>query len=372
MYKRKDSWYSDFEYKGERFVESHGPVSKTVAKEKDTALRAKVANGEYLKSKNDPPFDAALDEYLKKSEAENQKSTYKRNIHSAGYLKAHFGSKKISMIESNQVIMRQYVEKRKEQIRTKQMGKGGRLERECSFTSINRELALLRSMFNQLIKASKARKNPVQLVKMFEEVQKERILTPEEQAAILKAIDESDKRYHHLKDIVLFCLNTAARIGEILAIEKSWILLEAGVINIPRYSQKRKAKDKRVPINSVLLPIIQRRMEQHPDSIYLFVNPQTGTRYTRIQNSWDQILKKADLQGKPWVDKLRIHDLRHTAASNLARAGKDIKFIAQYLGHADVKTTSRYIHYNDEDLKKGAEILAKVPSNSPTLKVVSS
>ena len=56
----------------------------------------------------------------------------------------------------------------------------------------------------------------------------------------------------------------------------------------------------------------------------------------------------------------------------MARAGKDIKFIAQYLGHSDVKTSARYIHYSDEDLKKGAETLAQVPSNFTTLKVVSS
>jgi integrase len=69
------------------------------------------------------------------------------------------------------------------------------------------------------------------------------------------------------------------------------------------------------------------------------------------------VIKKAGLYGKPGVDKFRLHDLRHTAATNLARSGKDINFIAQYLGHSDVKTTARYIHYSDDDLKKGSEDL---------------
>ena len=83
-------------------------------------------------------------------------------------------------------------------------------------------------------------------------------------------------------------------------------------------------------------------------------------------------MKKAGLGGKPGVDKLRFHDLRHTAATNLARAGKDLKFIAQYLGHSDVSTSARYIHYSDEDLKKGAEVLTRVPSNFtiPKIKAV--
>ena len=79
-------------------------------------------------------------------------------------------------------------------------------------------------------------------------------------------------------------------------------------------------------------------------------------------------MKNAGLEGKPGVDKVRFHDLRHTAATKLARAGKDMKFIAQYLGHRDVRTSARYVHYSDTDLKEGAEILARVPSNFTTLK----
>jgi integrase len=103
-----------------------------------------------------------------------------------------------------------------------------------------------------------------------------------------------------------------------------------------------------------------------------------------LQYAFDSLVGEDDEMGKNvihlmWetlqethrVDKLRFHDLRHTAVTNLARGGKDIKFIAQYLGHQDVKTSARYIHYSDEDLKDGAEILAQVPAKSTTLKVVS-
>ena len=75
MFKRGDSWYSDFWYKGERYTESHGPVSKSVVKDKDRAMRAKVASGEYIKAKNNPPFDKALDEQLKRSMVENAGSS---------------------------------------------------------------------------------------------------------------------------------------------------------------------------------------------------------------------------------------------------------------------------------------------------------
>jgi len=378
MYQRGNSWYSDFQYKGGRYVQCHGAVSQSIAEEEDIKLRAEVLHGVYKKEADDPRFDRALDDYLQYSEVINQPSTFKRNCHSANYLKEHFGPKKISQIENNEISMRRYIENRKKQIMTKQI-KQGRIEAECSFTSVNRELALMRSMFNRLIRSGKAQYNPVSLVKMFEEVCKERVLTPEETVKIFDTIESLDVRYQHMREIILTGLNTACRLNEILGMKKSWIFLEECIMQVPRCAQKRKIRNKRVPVNSVLLPIVKKCLEMNPESEYLFVNPKTGTRYFRIQRSWDSILKKAGIEGRPGVDKLRLHDLRHTAASNLAKAGKDIKFIAQYLGHSDVKTTARYVHYNDKDLLLGAEELVKhetgeaekSPTIFTTLKVVS-
>ena len=104
---------------------------------------------------------------------------------------------------------------------------------------------------------------------------------------------------------------------------------------MPRYSQKRGRKDKRVPIDSAIRPIIVKLLDKNKVYKYLIFNPYIGTRYTKIQNAWDYILKNAGLYSKPGVDKLRLHDLRHTAATNLARSGKDIKFI---LSTWDIKT----------------------------------
>lgn len=371
MYKRNNSWYSDFWYKGERYTESHGPVSKTVAREKDNKLRAAVADGTYIKAKNNPPFDQALDEQLKRSKVENEESSYKRNVASSKHLRSFFGNRRIRSIENDELLMRKYIKKRKAEIKTKQL-KQGRTEDELTYTTINRELALLRKMYNVLIDAGKANRNPVSLVTLFDEVERDRILTLEEEDKIIATIEQCDRRYHHLKDMVIIALNTGMREGEILSMEKNWIDLKSGIISVPRSAQKRKRKEKRVPINSDIQPIIKRLLKQKRESKFIFVNPRTGNRFTKIYNAWSTVLKKAGLGGTPGVDKIRIHDLRHTVATKLARAGKDAKFIAQMLGHRDVKTTYRYIHHDDEYLKEGAEILARVPSNFTTSKIVRS
>lgn len=50
--------------------------------------------------------------------------------------------------------------------------------------------------------------------------------------------------------------------------------------------------------------------------------------------------------------KARLHDLRHTYASNEAMSGKDLRVVQKLLGHADFKTTQRYEHLTPEFLKQ--------------------
>ena len=360
MCKRVESWYSDFWYENERYSKSHGSVSKTVAKEKDGKFYNDVISGRYAKNQKDPDFGKAVDDFLKWSKKNNKPSTYHANTFRAKHLKAFFGKRKVSKIQDDKKLMEQFIENRKAEIRIYQTDRGRNPE-EITFSTINRELALMRKMFNELIKDKycKVKMNPVSLVSTFDEIEKERILSPYEIDRILAEIEKADKRYMHLRDIIIIGLNTAMRMGEILSMEKSWIDLKAGIISVPRYSQKRGKKVKKVPVNFVIRPILSRLLKENKDSAYLLINPKTNRPYTSIQNAWDTILDKAGVSGKPHVDKLRLHDLRHTCATNLARAGKDIKLIAQYLGHADVKTTARYIHYQDEDLKEAAETLGR-------------
>lgn len=41
----------------------------------------------------------------------------------------------------------------------------------------------------------------------------------------------------------------------------------------------------------------------------------------------------------------RFHDLRHTFGTSMARAGEPVTTIQAWLGHGDLKTTQRYMHY---------------------------
>ena len=71
-----------------------------------------------------------------------------------------------------------------------------------------------------------------------------------------------------------------------------------------------------------------------------------------VYYSWDTVRKKSGLAG------LRMHDLRHSFASFLVNAGRSLYEVQELLGHADIRTTSRYAHLSRERLNAAVEVIA--------------
>jgi len=59
------------------------------------------------------------------------------------------------------------------------------------------------------------------------------------------------------------------------------------------------------------------------------------------------------------------HTLRHTAATWLRQATGDTRLVAEYLGHSDLSTVSRYAHVASEELHTAAQALADGPNQLP-------
>lgn len=60
---------------------------------------------------------------------------------------------------------------------------------------------------------------------------------------------------------------------------------------------------------------------------------------------------------KAGLENLRLHDLRHTFATEIRKAGHGIDLIAQLLGHADLRQSQIYTHIGREDLDEAAKAI---------------
>lgn len=137
------------------------------------------------------------------------------------------------------------------------------------------------------------------------------------------------------------------RFGELLALRHQDIDYASSVIRVERsIARGREGTPKSHEIRSV--PMAPQAAEalkalgRRSLSPLVFANPATGepVARTRFMERYEKALAGARLPVG-----FRFHDLRHTFGTTLARAGVDVTRIQAWMGHSDLKTTQRYLHY---------------------------
>ena len=222
-----------------------------------------------------------------------------------------------------------------------------RIEDGVKESTINRELACLRKMFNKAIDWEFVTENPISKVEFFSEKDnlKERILTEEEEDRLLDTSSE------HLQPILIVALNTGMRLGEILNLEWRQINLDAQKI---RVEKTKSGKIRFIEINTFLLQEFLKLRSKSGNGQFVFPNPETRRPYRDIKKAFKGACKRTGING------LRFHDLRHTFATRLIEKGVDLITIKDLLGHSTVKITERYTHSNREQKRRAVELLTKI------------
>jgi integrase len=90
----------------------------------------------------------------------------------------------------------------------------------------------------------------------------------------------------------------------------------------------------------------------------LKVLPLTSVRST-LQKGFNRARTRARLP------HIHIHDLRHSAASEMVNAGVDLYTVGKVLGHRDSRSTQRYSHLRDDTLQAAVGNIGKKPRTTP-------
>lgn len=261
-----------------------------------------------------------------------------------------------------------------------------KLHREIGEThkrTANAVVTLIASAFawgakNEEIPAEHA--NPAKGVERFKEESRERFLTDEEFGRLGDTLTVAEtvglpraepkpgpKAKHAPKKNLLVdkhavaCIRllalTGCRLREILNLEWSQVDFERKMLFLPDSKTGKKA----VPLSAAALAILA---ELQPTNYkYVIAGETAGQEDERpradLHRPWARVVAHAKLDG------LRIHDLRHSFASNAVSSGKSLYTVGKLLGHKDLRTTQKYAHLADDPVRRdgddnAADIQAKM------------
>ena len=235
----------------------------------------------------------------------------------------------------------------------------------------NRTLGVLSKMFNlaEVWGLRPDGSNPCRHVPKYREHKRERYLSQHELqslGAVLAQVDSDGTETPFVVAAFRLLLLTGCRLSEIQTLQ--WAFLTDAGMELP----DTKTGARRIPLPHAARAVIA-SLPRLPDNPYIIAGKVAGRYASDLQHPWRRIRALAGLEN------VRIHDLRHTYASNAVSAGMPIQMVGRLLGHTQLQTTMRYAHLADDPVRRAAEenaarlnsALGMGPSGVARLRVVS-
>ncbi len=210
---------------------------------------------------------------------------------------------------------------------------------------INRLLARLRHLFSWAVAEGYTTETPfkrhgVTVVKLDTraEMPRHRRLEPGDEDRLLQHAGD------HLRALIVALLSTGCRVGELLSLQ--WKQVRRDEEGNPRWvvlppTNTKTYKLRVIPIGTRLRAELE--MRQHaPDGVtfgpeaYVFGN-EVGEKVSSVKTAWRGTCRRAG------IGDLQVRDLRREFGSRLRESGASDHDVRDFLGHANITTTSRYL-----------------------------
>lgn len=236
-------------------------------------------------------------------------------------------------------------------------------------------LSVLKTALKQAVKWRRISRNPAELVDAPRIRRRPATIFTQAQAQLFLATLKGDR----LEAFYTAAVALGLRRGEALALKWADVDLEGGTIAIRASLQRLSgvlglhATKNQTSTRTVLLPRVviaslrehrKRQLEERlhakewVDGDYVFTTTRgTPVEPRNINRHFERILVKAGLghlrEGK---EPIRVHDMRHSAASILLAQGVPLHVVSRILGHSSIRTTAdTYSHIYPEGFQSAAD-----------------
>ena len=223
--------------------------------------------------------------------------------------------------------------------------------------TMNRELSILRRIFNIAVSQRWLQRNPFNcgdsIIHPSSEGIRERILTIDEEKRLLAALSEPCRV--HIKPLIICLLDTGARKGEMLKLTWKNVDFERRLLTF------RSETTKTFTTRQVAMTA---RMYDELQALWQKSNQDLSAKVFTMRIFRVSFYTACRIAGIPTGgnDGLTVHGLRHTAATRLVQGKLPIQLVGKILGHTEIQTTYRYLTANDETLRNAAAIFESLQS----------
>lgn len=184
------------------------------------------------------------------------------------------------------------------------------------------------------------------------------ILSKQEVKKILNRV-----QFKHHRACLKTIYSLGLRIGEGTHLQVADIDSDRMFVHIHR---GKGNKDRYVPLPHRTLQILRTFWKTHRNPVWIFPAPGRGAHdlmpkaqypvpISSIQIAFREAKKAAGI-----VKRVSVKHLRHSYATHLLEAGVDLRYVQQYLGHDDPKTTMIYTQLIKMDLTEPTNIINQI------------
>ncbi len=226
-------------------------------------------------------------------------------------------------------------------------------DRPPTIATMNRELGVLRRIFNIGVREGWLSRNPFSagepLISPASERRRERILTLDEEKKLLEAC----KHRRNVRALYICLLDTGARLSEFLK-HLCWrsVCFATRTITLEAMTTKT-LKAREVRMTERMFQELTALWEASPKAEDARV---FDTTVRVVRREFKLACEAAEIPyGSPYG--ITLHSLRHTAATRLVKGQMPLQMVGRILGHSQPQTTYRYLSADAEATAEAARIL---------------